>query len=196
MLGLDVFLFFFYFVNQIDYLGCNLGIWVKGQVGNWDYCVVMNNLIKYDSGDFGVYVDWANICLCLCWFFYFKYQFVDYEGNGLFGVGIYLGKKKIFNLGVGFVWQFCVMWMGSVLSFDYYDMFYFVVDLYVEWLVFKGIVDVFMVYFGFFNYDFGLGYLCNLGVNNFVIGLLLSEVSFNGIGVVFLMIGIGQVLFW
>lgn len=196
MLGLDAPLFSLYSVNQTDHLGRNLGIWVKGQAGNWDYRAVMNNPIKYDSGDPGAYADWANTRPRLRWSFYLKHQFADHEGNGLFGAGTYLGKKKIFNLGAGFAWQPRAMWTGSALSPDYHDMFHFAADLYVEWPVFKGTADAFTAYLGFFNYDFGPGYLRNLGANYPATGLLLSEASFNGTGAAFPMIGTGQVLFW
>ena len=75
-------------------------------------------------------------------------------------------------------------------------MLHFAADLYVEWPVFENTADAFTAYIGYFNYNFGPGYLRNVGANNPATGLLLEEASFNGTGAAFPMIGTGQVLFW
>jgi len=196
MLGLDAPLFSLYSVNRTDHLGRNLGVWVKGQAGSWDYRAVVNNPLQYDSGDPGVYSDWANTRPRPRWSFYLKHQFADRERNSAFGTGTYLGKKKVLNLGAGFAWQPRAMWSGNTLSPDYHDMLHFAADLYLEWPVFKGTEDVFTAYLGYFNYDFGPGYLRNIGANNPATGLLLNEASFNNKGNAFPMIGTGQVVFW
>ncbi|MBV6653370.1 MAG: hypothetical protein KI786_06420 [Mameliella sp.] len=196
MLGLDAPLFSLYSVNRTDHLGRNLGIWMKGQIGPWDYRAVVNNPLQYDSGEPGLHADWSNIRPRPRWSFYLKHQFADRERNTAFGAGTYLGKKKIFNLGAGFAYQSRAMWTAGEVAPDYHDMLHFAADLYVEWPVFKGAQDAFTAYVGYFNFDFGPGYLRNVGANNPATGLLLEEASFNGTGAAFPMIGNGQVLFW
>ena len=196
MLGLDAPLFSLYSVNQTDHLGRNLGIWVKGQAGPWDYRAVANNPLQYDSGEPSAQADWANARPRPRWSFYLKHQFADRERSSAFGAGTYLGKKQIFNIGAGFAWQPRAMWSGNRLSPDYHDMLHFAADLYVEWPAFKNKTDAFTAYIGYFNYNFGPGYLRNVGANNPATGLLLDEASFNGTGAAFPLIGTGQVLFW
>lgn len=195
MLGLDAPLFSLYSVNRTDHLGRNLGIWIKGQAGNWDYRAVVNNPLQYDSGDPGQYADWAGTRPRPRWSFYLKHQFADQERNSAFSAGTYLGEKKIFNIGAGFAWQPRAMWSGNALRPGYHDMLHLAADIFVEWPVIEGTEDAFTAYLGYFNYNFGPGYLRNVGANNPATGLLLEEASFNGTGDAFPMIGTGQVLF-
>jgi hypothetical protein len=98
-----------------DQFARHLGIYAKGKIGKLDYRVAWDapliNNFDQNAGlqpkmDTATYVgaklfgsEAANIFSG-----YFNYQFLDQESNKLpYFVGTYLGKKRVFNLGAGFM---------------------------------------------------------------------------------------------
>lgn len=100
-----------------DQFARHLGIYAKGQIGQFDYRIAMNSPSRNPLGggmDFGGQSDWTytgattvnngdtptgNTIVEG----YFRYNFWDKESTKLpYQVGTYLGKKKIFGIGAGF----------------------------------------------------------------------------------------------
>jgi hypothetical protein len=128
---------------------------------------------------------------------YASYQFLDQEGNAGAGqVGSYLGKKRVFNIGAGFVHQGQAMWnttaTGDTVTHDLQllaaDVFY---DAPVN--VAKG--NAITAYGCYSHYDFGPNYLKNAGAMNPANGVKTGQGSFNGPGNNFAMLGTGNVLY-
>jgi len=125
------------------------------------------------------------------------YQFFDQESNaGASTVGSYLGKKRVFNVGAGFVHQGSAMWhttaaedtVSQALNLLAVDVFY---DAPVN--AAKG--TAITAYGGYYYYDFGAGYLKNAGTMNPANGVRNGLGSFNGPGNNYPMLGTGHVLY-
>jgi len=128
---------------------------------------------------------------------YLMYQFFDQESNaGASTVGSYLGKKRVFNVGAGFVHQGSAMWhttaaedtVSQALNLLAVDVFY---DAPVN--AAKG--TAITAYGGYYYYDFGAGYLKNAGTMNPANGVRNGLGSFNGPGNNYPMLGTGHVLY-
>lgn len=88
-----------------------LSIYGKGKVGKLDYRVavskpmVIENSTLY-TNKISTHSDFSRISPKLQYQGYFMYQFFDKESNQLpYTVGSYLGKKRVFNIGAGFIYQ-------------------------------------------------------------------------------------------
>jgi len=127
---------------------------------------------------------------------YFMYQFLDQESNAGAGtVGSYLGTKKIFNVGAGFVYQDKAMWnKGTSSDTLYHAMGLWAVDFFWDTPLNKSLGNALTVYGGYFNYDFGKGYLRNVGPMNPANGTT-TKGSFNGPGNAAPLIGTGDTFY-
>lgn len=128
---------------------------------------------------------------------YASYQFWDQEGNAGAGqVGSYLGKKRVFNIGGGFVRQGDAMWhttaagdtVTQALKLWAADVFY---DAPVDAAAGTAIT----AYGSYSHYNFGPGYLKNSGAMNPANGVRSGLGSFNGSGNNYPMLGTGNVLY-
>lgn len=123
---------------------------------------------------------------------YFEYSFFDQEShaNG-YKKGTYLGQKKVFIIGAGFLHQQDAMQrinenndtISSNLGILAVDLFY---DAPLK------NNNVLSIYAGYFNYNFGKGYIRNVGAMNPANGNMDVTVL-NGGGAAFPMIGTGQI---
>jgi hypothetical protein len=100
---------------------------------------------------------------------YIKYQLFDREDNATsLTTGTYLGKKKIVNVGAGFVYQPRAMWYRKFNSGDtafapYYSMS---VDVFVDLPTAAGRDDCLSLYAAYMYNSFGPRYIRFLGVMN------------------------------
>lgn len=104
---------------------------------------------------------------------YFKYMFKDKESNVYpFEVGSYLGSKHIFNIGAGFYRH-----KGATMSFgqtgsttnrdsSFHDQLCFGADVIYEKPINKTKGTMFHALVTYYNYNFGPGYLRNIGILN------------------------------
>lgn len=125
---------------------------------------------------------------------YASYNFLDAENTGSpFNRGTYLGTKRILNLGVGFMHQPEAMaYLDAEGETNYTDMTHFAADLFLDMPLCKRNCSAITLYAAYFIYDFGNGYIRNIGANN--PGQALGEeASFNGKGNAFPAIGTGRV---
>lgn len=126
---------------------------------------------------------------------YASYQFFDEESNLTpYTTGSYLGKKKVFNIGAGFIHQSNAMWYkGSVGDTISTAMQVWAVDVYYDApLSSKG--NAISAYLAYFSADMGANFIRNLGVNNIASGTIASQASFAGAGNAFPMFGTGNTL--
>ena len=96
-------------ITTSDQFARHLGIYAKGTLGKFQYRVSANNA-RNNIGALGAVpsyqVDNSNDNATGLWNYagYFKYDFFDSESDKLpYFVGTYLGKKKVFNIGAGFM---------------------------------------------------------------------------------------------
>jgi hypothetical protein len=128
---------------------------------------------------------------------YASYQFWDQEGNAGAGqVGSYLGKKRVFNIGAGFVHQGQAMWnttaVGDTVS---HALQLWAADVFYDAPVSAAKGDAITAYACYSHYDFGPGYLKNAGAMNPANGVKAGQGSFSGTGNSFAMLGTGHVLY-
>jgi len=177
-----------------------LSVYAKGQIGKLDYrlalsspMTIANSLveIKPVSPD----AEFSLLPPRLQTQGYLYWQFLDKESNTIpYTTGTYLGKKKIVNLGAGWIHQKNAMWnLNAVNDTVMHDMLLLGADLFVD-LPIGNKGAALSSYLAYTNYDLGPNYVRNVGVMNPANG---SDGSvFNVAGVAFPMIGTGNTFYW
>lgn len=194
LMALDAPLFSLLTVNKNDDLGRGIGAWIKGQIGKFDYIVSVKDPVAYGVEPTEGKVDFALNKTKKRTSAYLKYEFWDDESNKTAysgGTGTYLGKKKLLNLGVGFMVQpdMTSQLVNGVEK--YYDFKNWAVDAFLE-LPLNNRESSITSYLGFYSTDFGPNYIRNLGVNDIADS---QGTSFNGGGNDFPMMGTGKTVF-
>ncbi|SDK41373.1 hypothetical protein SAMN05421823_102676 [Catalinimonas alkaloidigena] len=132
---------------------------------------------------------------------YFMYQFLDQEGNTTpYMTGSYLGTKRVFNLGAGFIAQPDAMWhrqrtgsgVGDTVSTD---LRLWAVDVFYDTPLNPSAGTALTAYASFSHYDYGPGYLRMTGVMNPANGVVAHQATLAGAGNAFPMYGTGQVYY-
>lgn len=126
---------------------------------------------------------------------YLMWQFFDKETTTVpYMTGTYLGKKKILNLGFGWVHQKNAMWHVNELADTVRtDLLLLGVDVFADLPIGrKG--AAFTAYVAYNNFDFGRDYIRMNGAMNPGNGVDV-DASLNGPGVNYPMIGTGDIVF-
>ena len=128
------------------------------------------------------------------WHGYFKYQFKDEESNLTpYAVGSYLGKKSVFNIGAGFMFQPDALWhLESVTNIVHTNLKLFTVDMFYDMPIDESKGNAITAYVAFSDNDYGKNYVRNVGAMNPANGTNGAG-SFNGAGSAFPMIGTGNI---
>ncbi|WP_420387290.1 hypothetical protein [Roseivirga sp.] len=124
---------------------------------------------------------------------YFKYEFLDSESNLTpYHTGTYLGKKNVFNIGAGFLFQKDAMWHsednGNTIIRE--NLALFGIDIFYDKVLDPSLHTAITAYAAISSNDYGKNYVRNLGVMNPVNGLGAGA-SFNGAGNAFPINGTG-----
>ncbi len=184
-------------VNRNDDTARNLGLWLKGKLSALDYRFVLNNPLAFDSNAPGTHSDFANTMPRLKTSGYVKFQFFDKESNKSgYSKGTYLGEKKFFNVGIGFMHQPKAMWSspnGSDTLF--HNMTHFAVDFFFDSPVNHSKGTAITSFLGLYKLNYGPDYIRNVGANNAANGIS-QNASFNGSGNAFPMMGTGTTAFF
>ena len=179
-----------------------LSVYAKGKLGKLDYRIALTNPLPIqtstlaptavtNNSDFSLDAPTKQIQG------YFSYQFLDQESNLTpYNTGSYLGQKRVFNVGAGFISQPGAMAylnaQGQVVNTA---MNLFAVDVFYDAPIDREKSSAVTLYGSYSQYDFGPGYIRNLGVNNPANGVIAGQGSFNGAGNAFPMIGTGGIFF-
>jgi hypothetical protein len=129
---------------------------------------------------------------------YLMYQFFDKEDNTIpYTVGTYLGAKKVFNIGAGFINQPQAMWQLNGATGDTVSaaLNAFAADVFFDAPIHKESGDAITIYAAFHHLDMGRAYIKNTGVMNPANGVSNSAVNFNGAGNAFPMVGTGNIYY-
>lgn len=128
---------------------------------------------------------------------YFMYQFRDEESNQTpYTKGTYLGKKHVFNIGAGFVYQKDAMWHMQNLNTDtiHSDLALFAIDVFFDHPLNKEKETAITAY-GAINFNnYGVNYIRNVGVMNPTNGTT-GTASANGAGNAFPISGTGTIIY-
>jgi hypothetical protein len=184
-----------------------LGIYAKGKLGKLDYRLSVSKPFVTQTASTTVDPLTLNSSYSMqtpkqAVQGYFMYQFLDQENNFAPGTtGTYLGKKRILNLGGGFVHQDKAMWSKTLLSDNtispdttYHAMNLWAMDLFYDAPINKTIGTALTIYTGYFVYDFGKGYLRNVGPMNPTNGTKNGSLNGTGNGAPF--IGTGNTIYF
>lgn len=169
-MALDAPIFNWATIEATDQFARMIGLYAKGKIGKLDYRVAVNDPFLtntagvIDSGrahysprnDRAVFQG------------YFNWQFLDQESNYLpFAVGTYLGTKKVFNLGMGFLQNSEAMWYKNALGDTvYHQMLLLSVDAFLDLPLNKSKGTALTAYAVYYNYDFGPNQVRNIGILN------------------------------
>jgi hypothetical protein len=178
-----------------------LGMYAKGKLGKLDYRLSASTPFVTQTASTSVDPLSTNASYSMkipkeTFQGYFMYQFLDQESNAGAGtVGTYLGTKRVFNIGAGFVYQDKAMWSKNISNDTlYHAMGLWAVDFFWDTPLNKSLGTALTVYGGYFNYDFGKGYLRNVGPMNPANGVT-AKGSFNGPGNAAPLIGTGDTFY-
>lgn len=159
-------------VDQTDEFSRKLSVYARGQLGKLDYRVVLsdpfpittngqtppalsNNATFSQQGHQKQYQG------------LFIYNFFDTESHTTpYMTGTYLGKKKVLNLEAGFINQGKATWTKEGADTTYHSMNLWSAAVFYDAPVNTKTGTALNAYVGFYNYDFGPGYLRYNGIMN------------------------------
>jgi len=207
ILTMDVPVFAQTTVDQIDEFSRKLSIYARGQVGKFDYRLVLSDPFPVSSSGITLpalseNANFAQRGHQLQTQGYLIYQFFDHETHTTpYMTGSYLGKKKIFNIAVGAITQNDAMWKrGAGSDTIYQNMMHFAVESFLDMPLNAANESAISAYIGYFNTDYGTNYLRYNGIMNPANGTQLdgkNSISAQGptYGNALPMFGTGQVIY-
>lgn len=125
---------------------------------------------------------------------YAMFQFLEKESNLTpYNAGSYLGKKNVFNVGAGFIYQPDAMWHKDHSGIDTIssDLSLMSVDVFFDHILNVQKKNALTAYASMSSNDYGLNYIRNIGVMNPANGNTDVDVL-NGAGNAFPAIGTGS----
>jgi len=161
-------------VDQTDEFSRKLSVYARGQLGKLDYRVVLSDPFPVTSNGLPQAALSSNSTFAMMGHHkqyqgFFAYNFFEKESHVTpYMTGTYLGKKKVFNLEAGFITQKAATWTRETVTSDtvYHNMTLLSVALYYDAPLNKEKGTALCLYAGYFDYDFGKGYLRYNGIMN------------------------------
>ena len=161
-------------VDQTDEFSRKLSIYARGQIGKFDYRIILSDPFPITSSGAAQpgllnYSTFAQYGHTLQQQAYLMYQFFEHENHTTpYMTGTYLGTKKIFNIAVGGIFQKDAMWRYNApnpVDTVYEDLKLFAVESFLDMPV-GSKQQAISAYAGFFNTDYGKDYLRFNGLMN------------------------------
>lgn len=178
-----------------------LSLYAKGKIGKLDYRLALSKPMAIQNAvsavqPLSINSDFSLQPAKLQSQAYFMYQFLDQEDNTTpYTTGTYLGKKKVFNIGAGIIYQPHAMWnLNGTGDTLYSDMLSLGFDIFYDTPINDEKGNAITAYVAFNNFNFGPNYVRNVGVMNPLNGVD-STGTFNGAGNAFPMIGSGNTIY-
>lgn len=194
-------------VDQTDNFSRKLSLYARGQIGKWDYRLVLSEPFPIQSNgtvlpSISSFATFSPIGHHWQQQAYLIYQFFEHEGHLTpYMTGTYLGQKKIFNIAVGAIHQKNASYLkrsnGDTL---FQNMFHWAVESFMDLPINKEKGSAFSAYAGYFNTHYGDQYLRYNGIMNPASGTSLTSnrvISGQGpvYGNAFPMFGTGEVVY-
>lgn len=202
ILGLDLPLYQEATNDVTDQFGRKLSLFAKGKLGAVDYRIAMAQPMAIQkSAGYNPQNAISNIPMFsgrppkMQYNSYIQYQFMDRESNQTpYNTGTYLGSKKVFNIGVGAVYQKDAMWYRNNANDTINkNMFHFAGDVFYDAPIgSRG--EAISLYGNITGFNYGKNYIRNLGPMNPANGNNNSRVL-NGAGIAFPAYGTGTVVY-
>ncbi|NQV54156.1 MAG: hypothetical protein HQ500_13300 [Flavobacteriales bacterium] len=188
--------------GQNDQFLRKLSLYAKGQVGILDYRLAVTKPMAVQNATGGApllnpeMITFNTQPANFQYQGYFKFQLLDQESNLTpYSTGTYLGQKKVLAIGLGFIQQSDAMWKTDALGdTNRADMRLMGADVFFDVPLNAESGMAYTFYGAYTFYDFGPGYVRNVGVMNMANGTN-GKGTFNGSGNAFPMIGTGNSLY-
>lgn len=181
--------------GSTDVIIRKLGIFAKGQIGKLDYRVTIADPYTDASSAPQVNKSVFNKDAAHQMFSgYFKWQFLDKESNDTpFAAGTYLGKKSVFNIGIGAEYMKDALWHTDGSGTDVHDaMKNFAVDVFYDVPINHDRGTSFSAYAVALKNDYGPNYVKVVGTNNPATGVDATSGTFSGAGNAYPLMGTGN----
>ncbi|WP_460544465.1 hypothetical protein [Echinicola sediminis] len=177
-------------------------VYAKGQLGKLDYRLAVSKPMSIENSNaqdagIGENAVFANEPGFAQYHGYFKYMFWDKESNTTpYQAGSYLGTKRVFNIGAGFMSQKEAMWRYAENTTDTLrsDLKLFSVDFFYENPIDESKGNAVTAYAAYNYSDYGKNYVRNIGPMNPATGTNANG-TFNGAGNAFPTIGTGDTFY-
>jgi hypothetical protein len=161
-------------VDQTDEFSRKLSVYMRGQLGKIDYRLVLSDPFPITSNGQPALALSNNATFSQRGHHkqyqgFFAYNFFDKEPHTApYMTGTYLGKKRVLNLEAGFITQQKSMWTRETVVSDtvYHNVNLLSAAVYYDAPVNKEKGTAVSAYVGYFDYDFGKGYLRYNGIMN------------------------------
>lgn len=178
-----------------DYTVRELGAYIKGQLGKFDYRLVVADPYTMSTSDPKVNVaSFSKNSPNKDFSGYFRYAFLDKENISTpFNSGTYVGKKNVLSLGAGFDYIHDAMWHQDINKNTINDdMKSFAVDLFYDAPLNKEKGTSISAYGMAMHNDYGPNYVRYVGTNNPATSVDITQASLNGSGNAMPVIGTGN----
>lgn len=201
IMSLDVPVFAQATVDQTDEFARKLSIYARGQLGSLDYRLVLSDPFPIITNGqtpppIGVNATFAQVGHHKQYQGLFIWNFLDKEPHTTpYMTGTYLGKRKVFNIEAGFITQQKATWTGDLIDPTFHTMNLWSVALYYDAPVSSTKGTAVNAYAGFFQTDYGPGYLRYNGIMNPANGTTIAGAPGASFGNAFPMFGTGQVIY-
>lgn len=176
ILTLDVPVFAQATVDQTDEFSRKLSVYARGQLGRFDYRIVLSDPFPISSSGGYPAPPYKPDSLFAAFSpvgqhgqsqVYLIYQFGAHESHTTpYMTGTRLGQKNICNLAGGVIHQKNAMWMGSSHEQRFEPMLLWAIEGYLDMPLHRGRGDALSAYFGYFNTHYGTRYLRYNGIMN------------------------------
>ncbi len=159
-------------VDQTDEFSRKLSVYARGQLGKFDYRLVLSDPFPITTNGQPLPALSTNATFSQHGHHkqyqgFFMYNFFDKEAHTTpYMTGTYLGKKKVLNLEAGFITQANATWTREGIDTTYHNMNLWSAALYYDTPLNAEKGTALNAYAGYFNYDFGPGYLRYNGIMN------------------------------
>jgi hypothetical protein len=166
-------------VDQTDEFSRKLSVYARGQVGKFDYRIVLTDPFPITTNGqtrptVGQNATYAQIGHHKQYQGFFMYNFFDKEANTTpYMTGTYLGKKRVFNIEAGFITQRNATetgdtdpLTGAVSNRQFHDMNLWSAALYYDAPLNAEKGTALSAYAGYFDLNYGPGYLRYNGIMN------------------------------
>jgi hypothetical protein len=202
IMSMDVPVFAQATVDQTDEFSRKLSVYARGQLGKLDYRVVLSDPFPVTSNGLPLAALGTNSTFATTnhrkqYQGFFMWNFFDNESHVTpYMTGAYLGKKKVLNLEAGFITQQKASWSRETVLSDtvYHAMNLWSVAMFYDAPINAEKGTAFNAYAGYFNTNYGSGYLRYNGIMNPANGVTAPYLS-GSQGNAFPMFGTGSVIY-
>lgn len=164
-------------VDQTDQFSRKLSVYARGQIARFDYRLVLSDPFPISSNGttpapIAEQANFSTLRHKKQFQAYLIHQFFEHEPHTTpYMTGTYLGKKKVFNIAAGAIYQQDAMFQLEGSDTIYEPMALFCVESFLDMPLKKHKGSAVSAYLGYFHLNYGKNYLRYNGIMNPANGL-------------------------